>query len=187
MVKHTQYLTREQLQAGLDHISASPKEIGRLELIVRRPRVNERETLAEALLDLRTGLVGDTWQSRSSPRTKDGAPHPETQLTLMNSRVIALLAQTKERWALAGDQFFVDLDLSVINLPPGTRLKIGSAIIEVSAQPHTGCSKFAARFGQEALLFVNAPGGRELRLRGLNARVIQAGPISIGHCVEKLS
>lgn len=174
------HLTVKEIEANLGLIGQSPKDFGRLELIVRRPDVDKREVLNEARLDLRLGLVGDTWSSRKSSRAVDGLPNPDTQLTLMNSRVIALLAQTKDRWPLAGDQLFVDLDLSVTNLPPGTRLKIGPAVVEVTAKPHTGCPKFAERFGHDALLFVNAPARKELRLRGVNAKVIQPGVIKTG-------
>src|SRR5262249_37746888 len=146
-VKH---LTREELEAGLVLIRQAPRKSGVLELIVRRPRVGEREILSEAQLGLREGLVGDNWGTRGSSRTTDGSSHPDMQLNVMNARAIALLAQDRERWPLAGDQLFVDLDLSGDNLPPGTRLALGSAIIEVTDQPHTGCKKFVARFGLEA-------------------------------------
>lgn len=185
-MEDTKHLTAEELEAGLDLIHQSPKDSGVLELIVRRPRIDEREILAEATLDLQVGLMGDTWNARASKRTSDGSPHPDMQLTLMNARVIALLAQEKDRWPLAGDQLYVDLDLSAANLPAGTRLSIGTAIIEVTSQPHTGCMKFAARFGQDAFYFVNAPERKELRLRGVNARVIQAGAIKTGDVVKKI-
>lgn len=184
---NVRHLTAEELAAGLNHIRQSPPDAGVLELIVRRPAVDEREVLTEAALDLRVGLVGDTWEARASSRTPDGSPHHEMQLTLMNARVVALLAQTRERWPLAGDQLYVDLDLSLANLPPGTRLRIGTAIVEVTAQPHTGCAKFAARFGHDALVFVNAPPRKDLRLRGLNAKIVQPGAIQVGDRVTKLT
>ena len=133
--------------------------------------------LQEGLLDLSEGLVGDNWKTRGSRRTADGSAHPDMQLNVMNARVIALLAQGVERWALAGDQLYIDLDLSFENLPPGTRLALGSAVIEVTGQPHTGCDKFLSRFGVDALKFVNSETGKALRLRGLNAKVVQAGVI----------
>jgi MOSC domain-containing protein YiiM len=108
------------------------------------------------------------------------------QLNLMNARAIALLAQEKDRWSLAGDQLYVDLDLSEENLPPGTQLAIGAAIIEVTDQPHTGCKKFMARFGADALKFVNSPVGKGLHLRGVNARVVQPGAIHTGDVVRKV-
>jgi hypothetical protein len=178
------YLTIDELEANLDLISRAPKDSGPLKLIVCRPGVNEREVLIEGKLDLHAGLVGDTWSLRSSSRTTDGSPDPDVQLTLMNARVISLLAQTRERWPLAGDQLFVDLELSSANLPPGTRLKIGTALVEVTKQPHTGCAKFAERFGSDALQFVNSPIHKELHLRGVNAKIIQPGIIHTGDIVK---
>jgi hypothetical protein len=181
------HLTAAQLEAGLDHIRQAPKDAGELKLIVRRPRVGEREVLEEGQLDLAEGLVGDTWQFRHSTRMpgKD-APHPDMQINVMNVRATALVAQDPARWALAGDQLYVDLDLSLENLPAGTRLGIGTAVIEVTSQPHTGCGKFVERFGLDAMKFVNSPVGRSLCLRGINAKVVQAGTIRRGDTARKL-
>lgn len=175
----------EELEAGLDHIRAAPRDEGALKLIVRRPRIEEREVLQEADLDLIEGLVGDNWRTRGSSRTPDGSSHPDMQLNIMSARVIALVARHPDRWRLAGDQLYVDLDLSAANLPPGTRLALGSAVIEVTDQPHTGCKKFVQRFGADALRFVNSPLGRELHLRGINARVVQPGRIRVGDLARK--
>ena len=180
-IKH---LNRDELETGLTQLT-SPQDDGVLDLIVRRPSIGQREVLATGTLDPGEGLVGDNWRTRGSSRTLDKSSHPDMQLNVMNSRVIHLIAQVKERWQLAGDQLFVDLDLSDGNLPPGTRLSIGSAIIEVTPQPHTGCGKFVERFGVDAMKFVNSPTGRLLRLRGLNARVIQPGTIRVGDTVRK--
>ena len=180
------HLTTEELEAGLEDIYLSPKDNGRVEMIVCRPNVEEREELSVAWLDLAEGLVGDNWKTRGSTSTPDGSAHPEMQINIMNSRVIALLAQDRERWQLAGDQFYIDMDLSTENLPAGTRLALGSAILEVTARPHSGCKKFAARFGQDAIKFVNSPLGKELHLRGLNAKVIQAGTVQVGDFVKKI-
>jgi hypothetical protein len=180
------HLTMSELEAGLDTIRQSPKDAGVLELIVRRPRVEQREVLEEGRLDLVEGLVGDSWRTRGSSRTADGSAHPDMQLNIMNARAIALLAQEKERWQLAGDQLFVDLDLSAENLPPGTQLALGSAVIAVTDQPHTGCKKFMARFGLEALQFISSPIGKQLNLRGINAKVVQPGVIRVGDLVKKL-
>jgi hypothetical protein len=180
-------VTLQELEAALDEIRGAPKEEGPLKLIVRRPRIEEREVLHEAELDLVEGLVGDNWRTRGSSRTPDGSSHPDMQLNIMNTRVIALVARHPDRWQLAGDQLFVDLDLSAANLPPGTRLAMGSAIIQVTDQPHTGCKKFVERFGADALKFVNSPLGRELHLRGINARVVHPGVIRTGDLARKLS
>jgi len=179
------YRTLEELEAGLDKIRQAPKETGILALISRRPRTEEREVVEEAELSLTEGLVGDDWKARGSTRTPDGSAHPEMQLTLMNARVIALVATDPANWPLAGDQLFIDLDLSTQNLPPGTRLEIGNALIEITPYPHTGCKKFAARFGPDATLFVNSPTGRELQLRGVNAKIIRPGKIRLGDVVTK--
>jgi MOSC domain-containing protein len=180
------HLTTAELEAGLDAIRQSPKDEGVVALIVRRPQVDAREVLEEGELDLVEGLVGDSWKVRASTRTPDGSPHPDMQLNVMNARVIALVAGEKGRWPLAGDQLFIDMDVSQENLPPGTRLALGSAVIEVTDQPHTGCKKFAARFGLDALKLVNSPVGRQLQLRGVNAKVAQPGVIRVGDLVKKL-
>lgn len=178
-----QHLSKTELEAGLDHIRQSPKDGGELKMIVRRPAVGEREVVAVAELSTEVGLFGDSWQDRPSRHMQYLAPNPEAQITLMNSRVIGLIAQSEERWSLAGDQLYVEMDLSMENLPPGAQLFIGSAVIEISAQPHTGCAKFSARFGVKAHKFVNSVEGKPLRLRGVNARVIQGGEIRVGDVV----
>ncbi len=187
MADGVRHLTMEELEAGLDEIRRSPKDTGTVELIVRRPQEDEREVLAEGELDLTVGLVGDDWKTRGSHSTPDGSARPDTQITIMNSRAIALVAQSKDRWPLAGDQFFIDLDLSDENLPAGTRLAIGSAVIEVMGRPHTGCRKFAQRFGLDALQFVNSPLGKQLHLRGRNTIVVQPGVIHVGDSVQRIS
>jgi hypothetical protein len=179
-------LTMEELEAALDHLREAPKDDGVVELIARRPREDEREVLELAELDPLKGLIGDSWPFRGSRRTADGGPHPDMQINIMNSRVTALVAQEKERWSLAGDQLYIDMDLSKENLPAGTRLAIGSAVLEVSPLPHTGCHKFVARFGLDAMKFVNSEVGKQLRLRGINAKVVQAGVVRLGSTAKKL-
>lgn len=181
------HLTAEQLEAGLDAVRQSPKEEGVLAMIVRRPQIGEREVLQEGLLDLEHGLVGDSWLERGSASTADGQAHPDMQLNVINARLLDLVAQDKARWPLAGDQLVVDLDLSEDNLPPGTQLAVGAAVIEVTEIPHTGCAKFVARFGADAMRFVNSPLGRKLHLRGINARVVLPGVIHAGDSVRKLT
>jgi hypothetical protein len=184
---NVQHLSMAELEAGMDHIRQSPKDNGTLMMIVRRPNVDEREVVDEGELNTVEGLAGDTWKVRGSGHTSDGSANTDAQITVMNSRTIALLAQDKERWALAGDQLFIDMSLSTENLPPGTRLAIGSAVIEVSVVPHTGCKKFSSRFGVEAMKFVNSPEGKQLHLRGINAKVIRAGTIRVGEVIRKIS
>jgi hypothetical protein len=181
------HLTREELNAGLDEIRQSPRDSGILNLIVRRPGTDQREVLSEGSLDPVHGLVGDNWLARGSRSTADGSADPEMQLNIMNSRVTALVAQDPQRWALAGDQLYIDMDLSPDNLPPGTRLAIGTAVIEVTPPPHTGCKKFVARFGKDAMIFVNSGIGKKLNLRGINARVIRAGTIRVNDIAEKIT
>jgi len=180
------HLTMAELEASLDEIRQSPKDKGVLDLIVRRPRIEEREVLDEAELNLVEGLAGDCWRDRGSSRTADGSADPDMQLNIMNSRVIALVAQDKNRWQLAGDQLYIDMDLSAENLPAQTQLTLGSAVIEVTAPSHTGCKKFVGRFGLEAMKFVNSPLGLQLRLRGLNARVIRPGVVRVGDVARKI-
>jgi MOSC domain-containing protein YiiM len=163
---------------------ASPADVGTVELVVRRPAEGEREVLEEGILDAEHGLVGDDWRDRNSRRGRPA--DPDTQLTLMNARAIALIAGERERWGLAGDQLYVDLDLSHANLPPGTRLEIGSAIVEVTDELHTGCAKFTDRYGSDAIKFVNKPPGRDLRLRGMYARIVQHGTVRPGDTIRKL-
>jgi hypothetical protein len=182
-VKH---LTLQELEAALEHLRQAPKDEGVVELIVCRPDIDRREVLDEAELDVEKGLIGDNWLVRGSRKTPDGSAHPEMQINIMNSRVTALVAQEKERWPLAGDQLYIDMDLGCENLPPGSHLEIGSVVLEVSPLPHTGCKKFVARFGAEAMEFVNSPLGKQLCLRGINAKVIQSGTVKVGQTARKI-
>ena len=179
--------TTEELQAGLDAVRAAPADTGTVELIVVRPEVGVRDEPATATLTVDDGLVGDSWRARGSRHTPDGSAEVARQLTIMNARATALVAGDRSRWSLAGDQLYVELDISEDNLPPGTHLRLGpDAVVEVSAEPHTGCAKFMERYGKDAARFVNSPEGRRLRLRGLNARVVAPGIVSVGDGVTVL-
>ncbi len=180
-----EHLDRTALEAGLDEIRRSPSQAGRLELIVRRPEIGEREVLSEGSLDTVDGLAGDNWRTRGSSSMPDRSANPKAQVTLTNARLVALVAQTPDRWPLAGDQLYVDFDLSNANIPAGTRLAIGSAVVEVSDQPHRGCRKYLERFGAEALKFVNSEAGLELNLRGINALVVVGGSVRTGDEIRK--
>ena len=177
------HLDTAALENGLATIRRAPRAAGTVELIVRRPAPEEREVVAEAELDPDAGLVGDCWLDRGSRATADGSAHPDMQLTMMGARAAALIARTRERWPLAGDQLYVDLDLSAGNLPPGTLLGVGTATIEITDKPHTGCGKFVERFGVDAMRFVSSPAGRELNLRGIYARVVSAGTVRAGDAI----
>lgn len=185
-VMEAKHLTMAELSAGLAHILESPSDVGTLQMIARRPAIGERELLEEAELSLAEGLVGDNWSTRGSQVSPQRTANPKAQLTLMNARAADLVACTQERWPLAGDQLYVDFDLGLDNLPAGTRLSIGSAIIEVTDEPHTGCKKFVERFGMPAMEFVNSPEGKQHCLRGINTRVVQAGTIRIGDTITKV-
>lgn len=172
------HLTYAELEAGLPEIERSPRERGVLDMIVRRPASRGREVLDEATLDVEQGLVGDRWA--------DGKRRRVNQLTVINARLISLLAQSRERWPLAGDQLYVDLDLSLEHLPAGTRVAVGAAEIEVSPEPHTGCRLFAERYGKDAQRFVGSGVGHALQLRGINAWVVKSGVVRVGDAVRVL-
>jgi hypothetical protein len=179
-VSEVAHLTPPELEAGLATIRSAPAGAGSIELIVRRPGLGEREELGEAVLDPVVGLVGDDWSTRGSRHTTDGGPVPGHQLTITSARSIGLLAGDRSRWSLAGDQLYVDLDLSEAALPVGALLEVGAALVEVRPEPHKGCAKFADRFGRDALRFVQSTEGRALRLRGLHAVVVRGGTVRTG-------
>lgn len=172
------------LESGLADVRRSPADSGPLELIVSRPTEGERTLHDSADVDLTLGIVGDTWIERGSRRTPDGSANPEAQVTVMNIRAARLVAGTEGRVPLAGDQLFVDLDLSTDNLPTGTLLEIGEATLRVTAAPHTGCAKFSERFGVDALRATATPDGKHLRLRGINTAVVRPGVVRRGDTVR---
>jgi hypothetical protein len=183
--RDVEHLSRARLEAGLGRIREAPHDHGHIVLIVRRPAVGERDLPAEAILDQDTGLDGDNWLVRGSSSTPDGSAHPNRQITVMNARVAELVACGTERMPLCGDQLFVDMDLSVDNLPAGSMLAVGQAVLRVSEEPHLGCAKFVERFGGEAMRFVNSRLGRQLRMRGMNTRIVVPGVVRIGDLATK--
>ena len=174
------------LDLHLADVVAAPRLEGRIASIIRRPAHDEREVVAEGVLDVAEGLVGDGWLTRGSKATPDGSADPESQLTLMSTRVLAAIEPDASRWPLAGDQILVDMDLSVENLPPGTRLVAGGAELEVAVRQHTGCAKFAARFGTDALRWISTPDGKALRMRGVYVKVVRGGTVRVGQSVRKI-
>ena len=178
--------TEEDLLSGLAVVREAPRDAGQVRLIVRRPAVDARETLAEGELDVEMGLVGDTWAERAAGSASDGTPARYAQVTLMNARYASLIAGARDRWGEAGDQLYVDLDLSIENLPAGSLLSVGTAVLRLSEEPHTGCAKFSARFGSPAWRLANSEEGRALRLRGANASVVTSGTVREGDVVSKV-
>jgi len=180
------HLLEAELAAELVQVRQSPTEAGKVEQIVVRLDNEQRELPPSCVVNPEAGIAADRWSRTCRHQLPDGRLNPETQITLMNARFLAVVAGSRERWPLAGDNLLVDLDLSETNLPTGQRLKVGEAILEITAKPHTGCAKFSRRFGADALKFVNSPEGRALRLRGVHAQVVQPGRITVGDRIEKL-
>lgn len=181
-----QHLNMDELKAGLPDILASPADKGSVEAIVVRPRENERLDVESCKVSLAGGLEGDHWAKGCWKTTEDGAPHPDVQICIMNARCINLIAGERANWPAAGDNLFVDLDITPANMPPGQRLKVGSAVIEITDTPHKGCAKFVERYGRDATVFVNVGDGDTYKLRGIYARVVEDGTISVGDTLEKI-
>lgn len=177
--------TAAELNAGLDEVRKSPRDEGRVEAIVVRPATDERREMTTCRFAVGAGADGDRWVERFPSPPLPGMKEQDSQITLMNSRAVRLISGARDRWALAGDQLYVDLDLGVENLRPGDRLRAGTVVFEITPMPHNGCRKFASRYGDDALAFVNSPEGKHLHLRGIYARVVEAGEIRVGDAIRK--
>jgi MOSC domain-containing protein YiiM len=182
----TSHRTETEILEGLEEVKSSPPDKGVLEAIVIRPGSDERLSLQQCRLSFEGGTEGDAWAKGCWLKLPDGRPHPDVQICIMNSRMINLLAGEKHRWELAGDNLFVDLDLSRDNLHTGQQLRLGECTIQITEQSHNGCSKFSQRFGPAAVKIVNSSTGKHLRLRGVYARVIEAGEVRVGDVITKL-
>ena len=180
------HLNREELQAGLPHILASPDDDGVLEAIVVRPVSEERREVTQCRLTLAGGVESDHWANGCWKSTESGDPHPDVQICIMNARCIGLIAQERENWAPAGDNLFIDMNLTPDNMPPGQRIAVGSVILEITDTPHKGCAKFIRRYGRDACVFVNTGDGDRYKLRGIYARVVQDGTVRTGDRVRKI-
>jgi MOSC domain-containing protein YiiM len=154
--------------------------------VVRRPAKGQREILEAGELDTERGLVGDDWVNR--PGMDSDKPSPYAQVTVMNARLARLISAEADpaAWAQCGDQLYVDLDVSEVNMPAGTRIGIGEAVLEIQAEPHTGCLQFREWWGADAFRLVNDKRGRALRLRGVNTVVVQSGTVRPGDTARKL-
>lgn len=188
-VRHTRtmtYQTTEQLEAGMAGVLDTPRDAGAVRLIVRRPGRGEREILEVGRFDSEVGLVGDDWVNR--PGMNSDKPSAYAQVTVMNARVAELISGDADpaAWARCGDQLYADLDLSQDNLPAGTRIAIGELVLEVQAEPHTGCVQFREWWGPEALRFISSKQGLSLRMRGANTVVVEPGEVRPGDIARKL-
>lgn len=181
-----QHRTLDELEAGLAHVVAAPRDTGTLEMIVLRPDVDQRLAPEEATLTVEGGVEGDNWPARGSRVTEDGSANPDQQIAVMNARYLDLIAGARDRWPLAGDQLVVDLDLSEEALEPGDRLQLGGAVVEVTPHPHKGCAKFRDRFGVDAVRFANSAVGTPLRLRGVYVRVVVDGTVRVGDTIRRV-
>jgi hypothetical protein len=179
------HLSLEELQSHLDSIKQSPQDDGILKAIVIRPVSNERVGMESSVVTPDGGVHGDRWAKQAWLNLPEEELEPKAQITVMNSRAAEVIARNRARWPLAGDNLYVDLDLSEDNLQAGQQLSIGSAVFEITPQPHNGCGKFEQRFGAEALKWVNSEEGKHHHLRGIYIKVVKAGVINVDDTITK--
>ena len=175
----SRHVPRADLEAALAGLPLAPRDAGHVALIVCRRADKVRETPERVHLHPGTGIPGDGWGRKETP-------DPEAEITIMQLDVAELIANGQPV-TVFGDNLLVDLDLSTGNLPTGSRVRIGGATLEVTAKPHNGCRKFAARFGQQALRFVAARELRHRNLRGIHLRVVEPGDVAVGDRIDVLS
>jgi MOSC domain-containing protein YiiM len=175
----SRHLAFDELETRLIALPPAPRSLGRVALVVRRRPDKVREALGQVELGPSGGVPGDAWGRTSSP-------DPRAELTVMQVEVAELIANGQPL-TVFGDNLFFALDLSVENLPIGSRLRVGRSVLEVTAKPHNGCRKFAARFGEDALRLVSKRELRHRNLRGIYLRVVEAGKVAVGDSVEVLS
>lgn len=180
------YVALNEIETRFDWVLAAPRDVGCVESVVVRPVKNQRSSLNQVMFSPEQGVEGDNWLTDCWKKLPSGESDPEVQVAIMNARMIEVLTRDKNLWPLAGDQLFVDFDLSVNNLAVGDRLQVGAALLEITAEPHRGCRKFKKRFGADALAFVNSPQGDQHRLRGVYARIVSAGEVGVGDSVSKV-
>ncbi len=178
--------TLEQLELSLETIAASPSKQGTVELIISRPETGKRVVHTIGNFSKTGGLEGDNWANDCWKTLPDGKSDPIVQIAITNTRLLAAICPDKSRWPLAGDQIYTELNLSKTNLPVGTRLSAGTVILEITQEPHLGCSQYAEHFGKDSLKFTLTPRGRELNLRGIYAKVIKSGSINTGDRISKI-
>lgn len=175
----SRFLPLDVLETRLAELPPAPRDLGTLTLIVRRREGGTRELLERVALTPEEGLPGDAW-GRRPPL------NPEAQLAVIQTDIAELIANGQPL-PLFGDNLFLNLDLSRENLPTGSRLRVGAAVLEVTPKPHNGCAKFHARFGAAALRFASHPDRRHLNLRGIYLKVVEGGELAVGDAVMVLS
>lgn len=180
-------LALTEIETRLNWVMSAPTDTGHVSALVVRPVKNQREPLDKVMFSPQLGVNGDNWSTNCWKKLPDGKSDPEVQVAIMNARMIEVLTQDKALWPLAGDQLFVDFDLSVANLRAGDHLQVGAAVLQITAEPHRGCGKFKQRFGEDALAFVNSERGDAHRLRGVYAKIISAGEVCVNDAISKLN
>lgn len=179
-------VTTAELAAALPYVCAAPKTATTIDSLCFRPARNQREFPAELQLSRAEGIRGERWLTEPWLRLPDGSPDPNIQVSILPLRVLNLVWTDRENTPHPGDTIIADLDTSLTNLPPGSLLQAGTAILRVSDEFNEGCVKWKVRYGQAAKDWITAPGHPQLRLRGVLCAVEQDGFIRAGDALTKL-